>query len=251
MIEKGHLRPLLALQTRELVRNTSYFIFVIIFPFGMAGMFLLMSEMMKGQADAPDFSPFVMPMALFLAVTGTALTMTAGPLAEVRQSGALRVLSTTPIRKADYLMTYLAVRLIMATLQILVIVGASVLLNLLPFRDIGRVFVVSLLGLVMFLALGYLMGGWLSSPQLATNLGALVQLLALFLSGLAIPFAILPDWLTNVIRWIPSTLFGDLIFWASKNPLQQTGAMLSTSIVLAVTAVLVFLAVRGFKWDVE
>ncbi|MBI0123979.1 hypothetical protein [Bifidobacterium apousia] len=38
---------------------------------------------------------------------------------------------------------------------------------------------------------------------------------------------------------------------AEKNPLQQTGAMLSTSIVLAVTAVLVFLAVRGFKWDVE
>ena len=94
MIEKRHLRPLLALQTRELVRNTSYFIFVIIFPFAMAGMFLLMSAMMKGQADAPDFSPFVMPMALFLAVTGTALTMTSDPLAEIRQSGALRVVST-------------------------------------------------------------------------------------------------------------------------------------------------------------
>ena len=48
MIEKRHLRSLLALQTRELIRNTSYFIFVIIFPFAMAGMFLLMSAMMKG-----------------------------------------------------------------------------------------------------------------------------------------------------------------------------------------------------------
>lgn len=78
-----------------------------------------------------------------------------------------------------------------------------------------------------------------------------MRLLALFLSGLATPLAILPDWLTNVIKWIPSILFGDLIFWASKNPLQQTDALLSFSIVLAVTLALVFLAVRSFKWDVE
>lgn len=39
----------------------------------------------------------------------------------------------------------------MATVQILVIVGVSVLPNLLSFRDVGLVFVLSLSGLVMFL----------------------------------------------------------------------------------------------------
>ena len=75
-------------------------------------------------------------------------------------------------------------------------------------------------GLVVFLALGYLMGGCLSSYQLATNLGTLVQLLAMFLSGLTIPFAIFLEWLTNVVTWISLTLFGDSIFRASKNPMR-------------------------------
>ena len=70
----------------------------------------------------------------------------------------------------------------------------------------------------MFLALDYLGGGSLSSSQLAANMGTVGQLLALFLSGSVIPFAILPDWLTSIVKWIPSTLFGDLIFWASIIP---------------------------------
>lgn len=220
--------------------NTSYFIFVIIFPFIMAGMFLFLSHLMKGEPGSPDFSPFVLPMAIFLAVTGTALTITAGPLAELRQSGALRVLSTTPIRKSDFLVSYLLVRLIMATVQIIVIEGIAVFLDLLSLKETGSVFLVSLLGLSMFLALGYIIGGCLFSSQLATNLGTLVKLLSLFMSGLAIPFAILPDWLTNILKWIPWTLFGNLIFWASGKPQQQVGATISFCITLAVTVVLVF-----------
>ena len=69
-----------------------------------------MSEMMKGQADAPDFSLFVMPMALFLAVTGTALTMTSDPLVEIRQSGALRVLSTSIVLAVTTVFVFLVLR---------------------------------------------------------------------------------------------------------------------------------------------
>lgn len=45
-------------------------------------------------------------------------------------------------QKVDFLNSYLAVRLITATVQIKVIVGVAVLLNLLPLLEVGCVFVV-------------------------------------------------------------------------------------------------------------
>ena len=80
----------------------------------------------------------------------------------------------------------------------------------------------------------------------------LIQLLALFLSGAAIPFAILPDSLTAVLSKIPTSLFADLIFWAADSPLQRTSnPLLAFAVVIAVTVALFVVAVRAFKWDVR
>ena len=80
----------------------------------------------------------------------------------------------------------------------------------------------------------------------------LIQLLALFLSGAAIPFAILPDSLAAVLSKIPTSLFADLIFWAADSPLQRTSnPLLAFAVVIAVTVVLFVVAVRAFKWDVR
>ena len=57
----------------------------------MSGMFLGMTYIMAGKPGGPDFGPIVMPMAIFLAVTGIGLQVTAGPLAELREArGATR-----------------------------------------------------------------------------------------------------------------------------------------------------------------
>ena len=104
----------------------------------------------------------------------------------------------------------------------------------------------------LFFTIGYLIGGVVSSGQLAANLSTLIQLLALFLSGAAIPFAILPDSLAAVLSKIPTSLFADLIFWAADSPLQRTSnPLLAFAVVIAVTVALFVVAVRAFKWDVR
>ena len=100
---RSSLGALYRLQVRELVRNYSYFLFVVAFPFLMMGLFLGMQEVLSASAppgEGPDFSATAVPMGVFLAVTGMALTTTAGPLAEYRQHGTLRVLGTTPATQA-------------------------------------------------------------------------------------------------------------------------------------------------------
>lgn len=246
-----HTIPLLQLQARELVRNVSYFVFVAIFPFFMAGMFLGMSYLIGGGPDGPNFELIVMPMAIFLAVTGIGVQMTAGPLAEVRESGALRVLGTTPLSRTEFLLSHLIVRFLMGMIQIAIIVAIAVALDLVSASGGLAVFGVSLIGLALFFTIGYLLGGVISSSQLAANIATAVQLLTLFLSGVAIPFAILPDGLVNVLKWIPTTLFADLILWASDSPLQESDPLIAFIIVAVSTIVLFALAVRLFKWDVN
>ena len=250
---RGHYtQDLLKLQTRELVRNVSYFVFVAVFPFFMSGMFLGMTYIMAGKPGGPDFGPIVMPMAIFLAVTGIGLQVTAGPLAELREAGALRVLGTTPLSRTDFLLTHLAVRFIMGIIQIAIIIAIAIGLDLVTASNGVLVFAVSLIGLALFFTIGYLIGGVVSSGQLAANLSTLIQLLALFLRGAAIPFAILPDSLTAVLSKIPTSLFADLIFWAADSPLQRTSnPLLAFAVVIAVTVALFVVAVRTFKWDVR
>lgn len=242
---------LFKLQTRELIRNLSYFIFVAIFPFFMSGMFLGMNYLLGSNEDAPDFRPIVLPMAIFLAVTGIGLQVTAGPLAELRETGALRVLGTTPISRAHFLLTHLAVRFIMGIFQIGIIICVAIILGLVNVLDSFLVFGVSLLGLVLFFTIGYLIGGIVSSSQLASNLATLIQLFSFFLSGAAIPFNILPESLVSVLTWIPTTLFADLIFWSSDSPMQHNNSPLDAFLVVVFSSAFFFLtAVRFFKWDV-
>lgn len=252
MTLRKYIPSLLKLQTRELVRNSSNFVFVAIFPFFMAGIFLGMTYLIGGGNGSPDFRPIVMPMAIFLAVTGSGLQVTAGPIAELRETGALRTLSVTPLNRIDFLLTHLAIRFILGATQITIIIAVSVLLDLVSLSSSGLVLCVALIGLILFFVIGYLIGGTVSSSQLASNLATLIQITALFLSGSAIPFEILPDALVDVIKWIPTTLFAELIFWASDSPLQSVNNPLIVFLIVVVTIVILFAtAVTSFKWDTE
>ena len=140
----------------------------------------------------------------------------------------------------------------MGIIQIAIIIAIAIGLDLVTASNGVLVFAVSLVGLALFFTIGYLIGGVVSSGQLAANLSTLIQLLALFLSGAAIPFAILPDSLTAVLSKIPTSLFADLIFWAADSPLQRTSnPLLAFAVVIAVTVALFVVAVRAFKWDVR
>src|SRR4028119_2144855 len=101
---------LLRLQARELWRDGRYFWFALIFPYFMMSIFLFLGKVIPASPGGPDFSQLVVPIALFLAVTSAALTVTAGPLAGLRSKGTLRLLGTTPVGTGRFLATHMLVR---------------------------------------------------------------------------------------------------------------------------------------------
>ena len=242
-------RELTLLHARELVRDKRYFWFALLFPFFMLGMFLGIGSVMPTEEGGPDFTQVVIPMALFLAVTSTALTVTAGPLAAMRSKGTLRLLGTTPIGRTRLVLTHLATRVVMVVVQVTVLLVIALAIGAVEVSALPALFGASLLGLAMFLGLGYLIGGRLSSPDAATNIGTLVQLGTLFLSGLAVPLWLLPETLGTVLSWLPTTFFADLLTSQTSGGEPVHAVWLSVLVVLATASVAIAGAVATFRWD--
>ncbi|WP_030059263.1 MULTISPECIES: ABC transporter permease [Streptomyces] len=242
-------RELALLHARELLRDRRYFYFALFFPFGMMGIFLTIGALAPKNSGAPDFMQLVIPMALFLAVTSTALTVTTGPLANLRTKGTLRLLGTTPVGRARLVFTHMFARLVMAACQALALLALAFALGKVDAGRLPVLFGITLLGLALFGGIGYLIGGRLSSPDAATNVGTLIQLLSLFLSGLTFPLHLMPTAVADVLALLPTTFFADLMTTQMSGAQPYHPAWLSVLVVSASAAAAVYAAVRTFRWD--
>ncbi|WP_331452438.1 ABC transporter permease [Streptomyces sp. SS162] len=242
-------RELALLHARELVRDPKYFYFALFFPFGMLAIFLGIGSLIPQESGAPDFLQLVIPMAIFLAVTSSALTVTAGPLANLRTKGTLRLLGTTPVGRARLVLTHMLARIVMVMAQTVVLLALAVTLGKVEPSRLPALFGIALLGLAMFGGLGYLIGGRLSSPDTAANVGTLVQLAALFLSGLAFPLELMPDAVRTTLSLLPTSFFADLMLTQMSQSDPAHPVWLSILVVVSTAVVTVSLAIRTFRWD--
>lgn len=242
-------KELTQLHARELVRDARYFWFALFFPFFMLGTFLGVGALMPDEPGTPDFSETVIPLAIFLAVTSTALTVTAGPLAGMRSSGLLRLLSTTPVGRRQLVLTHLATRVVMVVAQLAVLMVIAVAIGSVELSGLPLLFGITLLGMAMFLGIGYILGGLLGSPDMATNIGTFIQLGTLFLSGLAIPLWLLPDGLANVLELLPTTFFADLLSTQVTGAEPIHPAWLSALVVAVSAVVAIAVAMASFRWE--
>lgn len=242
-------KQLLLLNARELVRDRRYFIFAFVFPFGMLAVFLALGQIVPSGNGAPDFTQMVVPMALFLAVTSSALTTTAGPLAGMRDKGTVRLLGTTPVGRARFVLTHMAMRIVMVICQLVLVLLIAVLIGAVNVATAPLLLAISLPGVVMFLAIGYLIGGRLRSADAANNVATLVQLSALFLSGLAFPLSLMPRTLASVLSYLPTSFFANLLTMAMPTGVAMHSAVLSILVVVVTAAVFIALAIRTFSWD--
>mgnify|MGYP001759102355 FL=1 len=126
----SRMRALLGLQRRELLRDKRNFWFAFLFPFAILGMFLVIFGAVGSYADGTSATDQVIAMTLFMGVTSVAFLATASPLATVRRDGVLRLLSTTPVTRLEFLLTHMPVRLAVVVVQVLIILAIGTALGL-------------------------------------------------------------------------------------------------------------------------
>lgn len=256
-VPRSATRELLGLHTREFLRDRRSFLPALILPLALGALFLAIAEAVPEPEAAagasasagPTFGQLVIPMLLLLTATSTPLTGTSGPLATLRVQGSLRLLGTTPVGRARLLLTHMPVRLGLVAVQLVVLVTAGTLLGHIAPADIPALFGISLLGLLMFGAAGYLIGGVAGGTDSAQNTSMFVQMLSMFLSFMFLPMGLLPDSLEKAVALLPPTFLADLFLSLTPGWEQLHPVWLSVLVPLGTAAALTALAVRFFRWD--
>ncbi|WP_017587693.1 ABC transporter permease [Nocardiopsis ganjiahuensis] len=242
-------RELLGLHTREFVRDHRNSLPALILPLGMGALFLSVAEAVPDTDGAPTFGQMIVPILLLLTVTGAPLTGTSGPLAALRVQGSLRLLGTTPVGRARLLLTHMPVRLGLVLAQLTVLITASTLLGHVVPADLPALFGTSLLGLLMFGAAGYLIGGVMRGIDSAVHTALFVQMASFLLCFMFLPMGMLPDSLQSVVGHLPPGFLADLFLSPNPGWERLHPTWLSVLVVLGTAVVLTALAVRFFRWD--
>ena len=158
-------------------------------------------------STAAYFVPSILAMALMQLGVFAAI-----PLVAQREKGILKRLNATPLSRATLVTSNVLMRLLIAILQSVIILGigavafgVAIVGNLLV--AIGFI----LLGALTFLAIGYLIASYARTEESANALTSVVQFPLMFLSGIFFPIAFMPEWLQPVAAIMPLTYLGDAL----------------------------------------
>ena len=157
--------------------------------------------------DRAYFVPSILAMALMQLGVFAAI-----PLVAQREKGILKRLNATPLSRATLVTSNVLMRLAIAILQTVLIVGIGVVAF--GVTVVGNLVVVAgfiVLGAVTFLAIGYLIASYARTEESANALTSVVQFPLMFLSGIFFPISFMPDWLQPVAAVMPLTYLGDAL----------------------------------------
>jgi len=243
-------RTLVATLARSSLREPVGLFFSLIF----APMLVLILGLVFGNDPKPEFGnrgyiDASLPAfaSLVLAIMGV-MVLPVNQL-QLRESGALRRLSATPLTPRTYIAADLTVNFIvgMVGMILALLVGVVVFGVSLPSQVI-LVLLAFALGLISFLALGYTLAALYPSVAAATGIGNGLMIVLMLTSGAFVPLAVLPEGVQQVMTFSPVHHYVDLVrgLWNGQ-PWSDYG--IATLVLVGMVIVFGTLGARLFKWN--
>ena len=193
---------------------------------------------------------FLVPGILGVNVMQLAIFSVAFALVVDKKRGVLRRIMATPLRPSTFLASQVITRLIMATVQVLIMLAVSVFLfDVHPLGGILPLLLVSLFGAVLFLTIGFALAGWAETENQVPAIAQLITLPQFFFSGVFFSKDAAPELIRPVTNLLPLTFLNDAL-----REISVQGATLwdvrMQLLGLAVWTVIGFaFAVRFFRFD--
>jgi ABC-2 type transport system permease protein len=129
-----------------------------------------------------------------------------------RQRGVIRRIMATPISRRNYMAAHVLERLVLAVLQVLILIAVAVFaFKVAIVGSLAFVLLMSVLGSVMFLCLGFAVTGFVTTENQAPAIMQLVTLPQMFLSGVFFSRDAVPAFLKPVSDVLPLTFLNDAL----------------------------------------
>lgn len=211
------------------------------------------SESLVAVQDLPGRSlgyiDFLVPGILGLTLMQLGLFSVSFGFVQLKRTGALRRLFATPTSPAYFLAAQVTSRLIIGLTQVFVLLGMGLWFGLHLQGSIVLLLAISLLGSIIFLAIGFGIAGWAKNEDQAAPVANLVSLPMTFLSGVFFSRDAMPDFLRTITDYLPLTYLNHALR-SVVNDGVGVGAIGGDLLGMAVWAVIAFVvAVWLFRWE--
>lgn len=193
---------------------------------------------------------FLLPGILAMSIMQMGVFGVAFGFVSLKKRGILRRLSVTPIRPADFIVAQVITRVVVLMLQIALMVAVGMLLLHFHFSgNLFSMFLIGVLGSIVFLSLGFAIAGISKSEDQVAPLANIITLPLLFLSGVFFSRSSLPTFLHRITDFSPLTHLADAMRAIAIDgaSLIDVGPQLIGLMVWGI--VTCFIAVKLFRWE--
>jgi ABC-2 type transport system permease protein len=192
---------------------------------------------------------YLVPSILGMALMQTGI-FAAIPLVADRQKLILKRLAATPLRRWQLIGSNVIMRLIVALVQFVLIVGVGVFVF--DVKIVGSLVAIAflaILGSLAFTSLGYVIASLAKTEDAANGMTSAVQFPLMFLSGTFFPIAAMPDFLQTVARFLPLTYLSDALRQVMVGGTAYAPLSICVAILAGWTVVCFGFAARRFQWQ--
>ncbi|HMS01136.1 MAG TPA: ABC transporter permease [Anaerolineales bacterium] len=198
-----------------------------------------------------QYMDYMTPGVIVLNALSFGLVSSSTMMLEMREKGVLRRLQATPLPAVQLIGSYLLVNIVIGILQSALIIVAGVLLYKVNVTAMGLLiaYPMILFGLLAFMALGGIISGVSAKSGSATAIGMTIYFLLMFISDMIFPLDMLPNWLQNVVPYLPAYPAAQLVRSALLSATLDS-QWLSQVLLLAVYGIVATLiAAKLFRWE--
>ena len=215
---------------------------------GDTGRMKLKTQPMKSR-DLSYFD-FVAPGILSMSIMQLGIFGVAFGFVALKKRGILRRLWVTPINPNDFIIAQVAMRLVLVMMQILVMTLVPYFFLGLHFiGNFGEMFLVGILGAIVFLAMGFAIAGIGKSEDQVAPLANIIAMPMMLLSGIFFSRNSLPGFVRAVVDYLPLSFLADAMRSIAIDG-ATIGQVLPQIGGLALWCVVsVFVAVKMFRWE--
>jgi imidazolonepropionase-like amidohydrolase/ABC-type multidrug transport system permease subunit len=242
------MRPTLALfkaQMTEIRRSKTALFWMTSFPLG----FLLLFGFVMARGDGRVMA-FLMPGLLTTTLMSGSLFGVALPLVQHRETGLLRRLRVTPVQAASVVIAHGITALITGLISLVVLMLlARAIFGMEMIGSWPTLVAVYLCGAVALIPIGLLVGSAARDIRTAPAISNLLFFPLMFLSGSAMPFAMLPDGVKRFARFLPTTYLNEsyaAVIIGGESIWSMAGTL---AVLIALGVIGIILTSMLFRWE--
>jgi ABC-2 type transport system permease protein len=201
------------------------------------------------QARTQRYLDFVVPGLLAFSIMNIGIAGSGFNIVEYRRKGILKRLFVTPIGPRDFIGGLVLARLAICLVQLTgLLLAALFLFDVIFVGSLVSLYFFIMLGIVIFLSIGFCLGSLATSQQAIMAIGNLVTFPQMILSGIFFPIESLPDLAQPIANLLPLSFVANGLREIAIN---GTGLMELIPEVIGMgvwTVLALVLAIRLFVW---